>query len=121
MTISVSTVVEAMPPTIGSAMRRITSEPRPSVKKIGSRPATITPTVMSFGRTRMDRAGDDRVEQFLPRSRRMLAHLLVDVEQHDDRRLDRNAAERDEADSDSHRQVVARKIDRPEPADQSER
>ena len=48
-----STVVEAMPPTIGRARRRMTSEPRPSVKKMGSRPATMTPTVISFGRPRI--------------------------------------------------------------------
>ena len=49
----VRTSVEAMPPIIGRAMRRITSLPNPSVRKIGARPAKIVVTVINFGRTRM--------------------------------------------------------------------
>ncbi len=41
-----------MPPTIGAAMRLITSEPVPVPARIGSRPANTTATVMAFGRTR---------------------------------------------------------------------
>ena len=41
-----------MPPTIGAATRRITSEPVPVLHMIGSRPAMIATTVIIFGRTR---------------------------------------------------------------------
>src|SRR6185295_16816832 len=41
-----------MPPTIGAAMRCITSEPVPVPHMIGSKPASTTATVIAFGRTR---------------------------------------------------------------------
>ena len=41
-----------MPPTIGAAMRRMTSDPVPLPHMIGSSPAIITATVMAIGRTR---------------------------------------------------------------------
>ena len=41
-----------MPPTIGAAMRFITSAPAPWLQRIGMRPAMIAVTVISFGRTR---------------------------------------------------------------------
>src|SRR6266568_2594821 len=41
-----------MPPTIGEAMRRITSDPVPLPHMIGSSPAMITATVIAIGRTR---------------------------------------------------------------------
>jgi hypothetical protein len=41
-----------MPPTMGTAMRCITSEPVPSFHRIGSSPATMAVTVIIFGRTR---------------------------------------------------------------------
>ena len=41
-----------MPPTIGAAMRCITSEPVPVPHMIGSRPARMTATVIALGRTR---------------------------------------------------------------------
>lgn len=41
-----------IPPTIGAAMRRITSEPVPLPHMIGSNPAMMTATVMAIGRTR---------------------------------------------------------------------
>ena len=41
-----------MPPIIGTAMRRITSEPVPWLHMIGSRPAMMATTVIIFGRTR---------------------------------------------------------------------
>ena len=43
----------SMPPTIGAAMRLITSEPVPLPAKIGRRPATITATVIALGRMRI--------------------------------------------------------------------
>ena len=45
-------VVDAMPPIIGRAIRRITSDPNPSVMKMGASPAMTVMTVMSLGRTR---------------------------------------------------------------------
>jgi Cu(I)/Ag(I) efflux system membrane protein CusA/SilA len=41
-----------MPPTIGAAMRCITSAPAPPPTRIGNRPARMTATVIAFGRTR---------------------------------------------------------------------
>src|SRR2546423_8685994 len=41
-----------IPPTIGAAMRCITSEPVPVPHMIGNRPARMTATVIAFGRTR---------------------------------------------------------------------
>src|SRR5699024_6505769 len=41
ITTRVSTVEETMPPTIGAAMRRMTSDPVPVLHMIGSRPAMI--------------------------------------------------------------------------------
>lgn len=41
-----------MPPTMGAAIRRITSEPVPDPTMIGTSPAMITATVVAFGRTR---------------------------------------------------------------------
>ena len=41
-----------MPPTMGTAIRRISSEPVPVLHKIGSKPAMMAVTVIIFGRTR---------------------------------------------------------------------
>ena len=41
-----------MPPTIGTAMRRITSDPRTRYQRIGKKPAMMATTVIIFGRTR---------------------------------------------------------------------
>jgi hypothetical protein len=41
-----------IPPTMGAAMRRMTSEPAPWPSMIGKRPAMMTATVMALGRTR---------------------------------------------------------------------
>ena len=41
-----------MPPTIGAAMRLMTSEPAPVPIRIGKRPARMTATVIALGRTR---------------------------------------------------------------------
>ncbi len=52
MTNSDSSGALSMPPTIGAAMRLMTSLPVPAPNRIGNRPATITATVIAFGRTR---------------------------------------------------------------------
>lgn len=41
-----------MPPTIGAAMRCVTSEPVPEPIMTGTRPAIVTATVLTLGRTR---------------------------------------------------------------------
>ena len=41
-----------MPPTIGAAMRFITSAPVPVAHRIGTRPTNMVATVMNFGRIR---------------------------------------------------------------------
>ena len=46
-------VADTIPPTIGAATRRITSEPVPVLHMIGSRPAMIATTVIILGRTRI--------------------------------------------------------------------
>ena len=48
----VSTVDEIIPPTIGAAIRLMTSEPVPVPHMMGSRPAMMATTVIIFGRTR---------------------------------------------------------------------
>ena len=50
---NVRTVALIIPPTIGAAMRRMTSEPVPLPSMIGSNPAVIAATVIMIGRTRM--------------------------------------------------------------------
>ena len=52
MTSIESSGAEIMPPTMGAAMRCITSDPVPLPHMIGKRPARITATVMALGRTR---------------------------------------------------------------------
>jgi len=52
ITANVSTVLEIMPPTIGAAMRLITSKPVPVLHMIGNRPAMMATTVIILGRTR---------------------------------------------------------------------
>ena len=52
ITRSVNTVAVTIPPIIGAAMRRMTSEPVPDPHMIGNRPSMIVSTVISFGRRR---------------------------------------------------------------------
>ena len=52
MTAMVRSVVETMPPTMGAAIRFITSAPVPALHRIGARPAVIAATVMTTGRSR---------------------------------------------------------------------
>ena len=52
MTTSVSSVALTRPPTMGAAIRRITSEPVPLTSMIGSRPAMVAATVIKIGRSR---------------------------------------------------------------------
>src|SRR5678815_3546176 len=52
ITISVRTVLEIIPPTMGAAMRFMTLAPVPLPHRIGRSPAMIAVTVIIFGRTR---------------------------------------------------------------------
>jgi hypothetical protein len=52
ITARVSTVDEIIPPTIGAAIRLMTSEPVPVPHMMGNRPAMIATTVIILGRTR---------------------------------------------------------------------
>ena len=52
ITSNVRMLDETIPPTIGAAIRFITLAPVPCDQRIGSRPAMIAVTVISFGRTR---------------------------------------------------------------------
>jgi len=45
-------VEEIIPPTMGAAIRRMTSEPVPVLHMMGSRPAMIATTVIILGRPR---------------------------------------------------------------------
>jgi len=48
----VRTVAVTMPPTMGAAMRRMTSEPVPEPHMMGSSPTITVITVINFGRSR---------------------------------------------------------------------
>jgi len=95
----VSSGAVIMPPTIGAAVRRITSEPVPLPNMIGSRPAITTATVMASGRTRS--AFHDRLTQVAHRFQApfVLVPLqsLVDVNQHHHAKFRRNARQYDES------------------------
>lgn len=52
MTNMLSSGALTMPPTMGAAMRVMTSEPVPWPKSTGNKPAMMTATVMALGRTR---------------------------------------------------------------------
>lgn len=66
MTNSDSKGAVSMPPTMGAAMRLITSLPVPLSSRIGNRPAMITATVMALGRTRC--TAPSRIAASSPRS-----------------------------------------------------
>ena len=51
-TISVNTVADTIPPTMGAAMRRITSEPVPLLNMTGNSPTTLPTMVIITGRMR---------------------------------------------------------------------
>ena len=114
-----------MPPTIGAAMRRMTSDPVPLPNMIGSRPAMIAATVMMIGRTRS--SAPSMTACCRPVSARpslaadMSSNGLVQVHEHDDADLDGDTGQRDEAHADRDRQFVAEQVQQPETADQGQR
>ena len=73
ITSKVSTAELIMPPTIGAAIRRISSDPVPVLHRIGSNPAMIAVTVIIFGRTRSTAPEIDSPAQVRMRQRPTLA------------------------------------------------
>jgi small multidrug resistance family-3 protein len=92
-----------MPPTIGAAMRCITSEPGAAAPHDGHRPARITATVIALGRTRStapSRMASSRSAVVSPcPARQMRLPGLLQVQQHDHAELGGHAGQRDEADA----------------------
>jgi len=95
-----------MPPTIGAAMRRITSLPVPSIHMIGTRAAIVVTTVITFGRTRSTGAGHDGIAELgerrtAPCGAAALLRLLpgvVQVDDHHNTGFGGHAGQRNEAD-----------------------
>ena len=99
-------VDDTIPPTIGAAMRRITSEPVPVLHMIGNRPAMIATTVIILGAP-VPRRLDDRFAQVAgvqgglrspPRG--IAFQCVVEIDQHDHAGFRGDARQRDEADGD---------------------
>ena len=118
-----------MPPTIGTAMRRITSDPAPSLQRIGSRPAMMATTVIIFGRTRSTAPAmiaarkSSRVKRTaVPawHARQPLLQRLVEIDEHHDAGFGGDAGERDEADGDGDAHIVAEPPHEPGAADERE-
>ena len=115
-----------MPPSTGVASGFITSAPTRVLHMIGSRPATTVDTVITLGRSRSSAPSIDRVAQRRARQRAaQLAPLpldgLFEVDDHHDAGLHRRAEERDEADPDRDREVVAEQPQQVDAAGQRER
>lgn len=80
-------------------MRCITSEPAPVPIMIGMRPATMTATVIAFGRTRKPAPFANRFHQIVLRhlsSSNSLLPSMLEIEQHDDAKLRRDTRQRNE-------------------------
>ena len=107
-----------MPPIIGTAMRRITSEPVPVDHRIGSRPAMMATTVIIFGRTRSTapimiacvEIGAGHRLAFGGAPPLDLLPGVVEIDQHDDAGLGGDAGQRDEADGHGDAQVEAQRM-----------
>ena len=99
-----------MPPTMGAAIGRMTSEPVPVDQKIGTSESVAAATVISFGRRRRtepSRVASRMSSRVTGAACESLVESLVEVDDHDDTRLDRDAVERDVADPDRDGEVVA--------------
>ena len=115
-----------MPPTMGTAMRRITSEPAPSLQRIGNRPAMMATTVIILGRTRstapaMIAARKSSRVNARPSSRAACSRSfkrLVEIDEHHDAGLGGDAGERDEADGNGDAHIVAEPPHEPGAADE---
>jgi hypothetical protein len=106
MTSMLSSGAATMPPTMGAAMRVMTSEPVPWPSRIGSKPAITTATVIAFGLTRMTAPLAHGRQQRLFGGRRAggkaLLRGVLKVDQHHNPELRCYAGEGDEADSSGH-------------------
>ena len=113
------------PPTIGAAMRFMTSAPEPVAHSSGTRPISIVATVISLGRTRCT-VPSMCAAMMSSRSRICPARLaalegVVDVDDHHDAGLGGQPDQGDDADPDRRRQPVVEQPQQPDAADQRER
>ena len=123
----VSTVDETMPPIIGTAMRRITSDPAPTLQRIGKRPAMMATTVIIFGRTRstapaiIARRTSACASRGLPAGIGCsLTQRVIEIDEHHHAGLGRDAGKRDKADSNGNAHIVAEPPHEPGAADERE-
>ena len=100
-----------MPPRIGAAIGFITSDPTPVAHMIGASDRSVVPTVISFGRSRSTEPSIVASQHVPPRRAARPpdppVERLVQVDDHDDAGLHRDAVERDVADPDRDGEVVA--------------
>ena len=117
-----------MPPIIGTAMRCITSEPVPVLHMIGSKPAMMATTVIIFGRTRSTaprmmaafRSARVKGRCAAAHSALHLGEGVVEIDEHHDARLGRDARQCNEPHGYRDRKVEAQRPQQPEPAYQRE-
>ena len=100
-----------MPPIIGAAIRRMTSDPAPVYHMMGTSPMNITATVITFGRRRFtapSTMASLTSSRFLirPTGLRLLVRE-VEVQEHEHAGLGVHAEEGDQADPHGDRHVVA--------------
>ena len=125
VTISTRASELTMPPSTGVASGFITSAPVEWLHMIGKRLATTVVTVITFGRSRSSAPSCHRLQERRPReaAAERLAlprHRFLQVDHHHHRRLHRRAEERDEADPDRDREVVAERVQQVDPAGEAE-
>ena len=70
---STTAAVVTTPPTIGAAMRFITSAPAPVLHRIGSRPRAVVALIITTGRTRRDAPSNTACRRSASVSRRPAA------------------------------------------------
>src|SRR3954469_19902153 len=90
-----------MPPTMGAAIGFMTSEPTPDSQRIGTRLASTAVTVISLGRSRCTTRGIIAISRsVLPSGSPVRSRIqrFMQIDGHDDARLDRNPEQRDTAD-----------------------
>ena len=101
-----------MPPTIGAAMRCITSAPVPEPYMIGARPAMMTAKVIIMGLKRRSAP--------LPIASRR-SSTVTQIHYHQDPDLDRDACKRNETNGDCYRHIETEYPHQPDTTDQGER
>ena len=126
VTISTCSSDETMPPSTGVASGFITSAPTRVLHMIGSRPGDDGRDRHHLRAQPQQRAFHDRVAQRRTRERAAELALLprdglFEVDDHHDAGLHRRAEQRDEADPDRDREVVAEQPEQVDAAGQRER